>query len=259
VASGCADDGLDWQLGFTGSAQYALYLAFGDLLDDTKTDSRGFEGDNSEFGQNDLPRSNPKFCNVTLVGPEDNDTDSDSGMLFRRGTAGQVGNVIVTKFRDAGLELRDSATGVIACAEKDGAFSGELTGNLIVDGGVFYDNGTAAATPATEHAKSGDAGTGSQPALCSSGDFMAALDNVTPNGANPCNPGLESAYPDPNDPTSLFLGKPSFSGECDVEPVDCTLISDAFEDAFFIGAFDPAAAAEADGWLSVPWNSFSKN
>ncbi len=257
VASGCADDGLDWQLGYTGTTQYALYVANGPLLDDGNTDSRGFEGDNSEFGNDDLPRSNPKFCNVTLVGPEDLDTDSDSGILFRRGTAGQVGNVIVTGFRDAGVELREDATGVVACAQRDGAFSGRVTGNLVIDGGVFYDNGTRATLGdpiATEHAKSGAAGEGRQPALCSTADWLDALDNVTENGTNPCNPGLEAAYPDPNDPSSLFAGAPTFTGDCDVEPVDCTLISDAFEDAPFIGAFDPAGPAT--GWLNSDWNSF---
>lgn len=251
VASGCADDGLDWQLGFTGSVQYAMYMAVGPLLDNGATDSRGFEGDNSEFGNNDLPRSNPKFCNITLVGPEDNDTDSDSGILFRRGTAGQVGNVIVTKFRDSGVELREAATGIVACGSDDGGatFNGSLTGNLVVDGGVFYDNGNA--PMGVEHAKNGGS---SQPALCTSEQWYAALDNVTPNGANDCNPGLETAYPDPNDPLDLFAGRPTFTGTCDVEPVDCTLISDAFEDAPYIGAFDPNGSAT--GWLSTPWNSF---
>jgi len=250
VASGCADDGFDWQLGFTGTAQFGLYVANGPLLD-TGTDSRGIEADNSEFGNNDLPRSNPKMCNLTLVGPEDNDTDSDSGILFRRGTAGQVGNVIVTKFRDAGLELRESATGIVACGSDDGGttFNGDLTGNLIVDGGIFFDNGTA--PMGVEHAKDGGS---AQPALCSSAQYYDALENVTPNGSNPCNPGLENSYTDPNDANSLFLGRPTFTGTCNVTPVDCTKISDAFVDAPYIGAFDPAGTAT--GWLSTPWNGF---
>jgi len=251
VASGCADDGFDWQLGFTGTMQFGLYMAQGPLLD-TGVDSRGIEADNSEFGNNDLPRSNPKMCNVTLVGPEDNAPDSDSGILLRRGTAGVVANVIVTKFRDAGLELRDNATGIVACGSDDGGatFNGKLTGNLVIDGGIFYDNGNA--PMGVEHAK--DGGT-SQPALCTSAQYYGALPNVTPNGANPCNPGLENSYPDTgNDPNALFIGRPTFTGTCNVTPVDCTKVSDAFVDARYIGAFDPNGTPT--GWLSTPWNSF---
>lgn len=250
VASGCADDGFDWQLGFTGTVQYGLYMAVGSLLDQGAVDSRGIEADNSEFGNNDLPRSNPKFCNMTLVGPQDDDGDSDAGILLRRGTAGQIGNVIVTKFRDAGAELRDNATGIVACGSSDGGatFDGTLTGNLVIDGGVFFDNGNAPL--GTEHAKNSGG-----PALCSSQAWYGALDNITPDLANPCDPGLADAYPDPNDPADLFAGRPTFTGTCDVTPIDCTLLSDAFEDAPYIGAFDPNGSAT--GWLGNPWNSFA--
>lgn len=251
VASGCADDGFDWQLGFTGTVQYGIYLGNGPLFDNGNTDSRGIEADNSEFGNNDLPRSNPSMCNLTLVG--DYDTDSDSGILFRRGTAGQVANVIVTRFQDAGAELRDNATGVVACNDAT-----TLSGNLLIQSGVFYNNGTdpdgAGPGLATEHAKTANA---SDPTLCSSVQWFNALNTaglVTPNLSNPVNPGFSDVYPVA---PALFEGRPTFTGTPPAA-TDCTGLSDAFESADYIGAIDPADA-QADGWLSAPWNSFATN
>src|SRR4029078_7775666 len=48
VAAACADDALDYQLGFTGSIQHAVYIQNGNQTD-TGADSRGVEADNSEL------------------------------------------------------------------------------------------------------------------------------------------------------------------------------------------------------------------
>lgn len=251
IASGCADDGFDWQLGYTGTHQFGIYLANGPLLD-TGTDSRGIEADNSEFGNNDLPRSDPRFCNMTLVGAPNN-SNSDSGILLRRGTAGRIANFIVTGFGDGGVELRDAATGVVACNEDK-----TLTGNLLLEGGVFFRNGGDGTNPdvsnplSSRHAKVGGS---SQPARCTTQEWYAAHGSrLTPDGSNPIDPGLSFVYPVGNDE---YEARPNFTGNLALlpQPVDCTRLSDAFVDAPYIGAINPADPSPK-GWATGNWVSY---
>lgn len=244
IASGCGDDGFDWQLGTTGTHQFGIYLANGPLLD-AGVDSRGIEADNSEFGNNDLPRSDPRFCNMTLVGAPDN-PNSDSGILLRRGTAARLANFIVTGFGDAGVELRDNATGVVACnADKS------LTGNLLMEGFVFFRNGGDGNNDpnVAEHAKAGGS---AQPAQCTTQEWYAAHGNrVTPDGSNPVDPGLAFDYPGPGEE---YAARPNFTGNLALLPnaVDCTRLSDAFVPAQYIGAIDPASPTP-EGWATGAW------
>jgi hypothetical protein len=154
VASGCGDDGLDMQLGYTGAVQYALQLQNGSLTDTTPSrDSRGIEADNSEFNNNALPRTNPVFCNITLVGARSQPVDnggSDSGVLLRRGMAGKFVNMIVTGYQDNGAELRDAATSVIALDNPTTLNSDEPV--LRLRNSIFFANGTFPGS-GTEHCK----------------------------------------------------------------------------------------------------------
>jgi hypothetical protein len=155
VAAACGDDAFDWQLGFTGSLQYGLYLQSGQQTD-TGGESRGVEADNSEFDQDGTPISNPELCNLTLVGGANQpgaNSGSDSGILLRRGTYGQIANALVTAFADSGVELRDVSTTDGACVDGDADGSPEsLTGNLIVRHSILADCGSGG----TEMAKNGD-------------------------------------------------------------------------------------------------------
>lgn len=254
IASGCADDGFDWQLGYTGTHQFGIYVANGPLLD-TGVDSRGIEADNSEFGNNDLPRSDPRMCNMTLVGAPAN-PNSDSGILLRRGTAGRIGNLIVTGFGDGGVELRDATTGIVACNEDK-----TLTGNLQLDAGVFFRNGGDGSNPAADNplaARHAKVGGSAQPARCTSAEWYAAHGNrVTPDGSNPVNPGLSFTYPGAG---QKYAARPSFTGDLTKlpTPIDCTRLSDAFVPAPYIGAIDPASPT-AEGWASGNWVSYDTN
>jgi hypothetical protein len=163
VASSCADDGLDYQLGFTGSVQYAFLFQNGSGTDAGSRDDRCIEADNSEFDNSALPFSDPDFCNVTCIGaknagPEFTDNGgSDSGLMLRRGTRGQFANLITTGFQDSGLELRDVKTSTEACVDADAnGIPESLTGKLIVRNSVFFDNGTSCSTAGGEQAKNGD-------------------------------------------------------------------------------------------------------
>jgi hypothetical protein len=90
VSSGCRDDLFDWQLGYTGSVQFGLGIQNATIS--TGSGRNGFEGDNNSGGQDFLPRSNPNFCNMTVIGSkgQGDTTAGRSGALLRLGTAGVI-------------------------------------------------------------------------------------------------------------------------------------------------------------------------
>jgi hypothetical protein len=283
VASNCGDDGLDYQLGFTGSVQYAVMFQNGQVTD-TGADSRGIEGDNSEFGHNDQPRSNPKMCNVTLVGGKDGDgqvdnNGSDSGMVIRRGSSGQFRNFIVTGFTDSGFEMRDSATATNAC----NAPGASLTGNLDVRSAVFYDNGAAGTCSIglnkcasdADCAGGGDVCNGEVPEQCqASGLVLGACD---PDGAGgksdscgfydlmtdvlPVDPTTEPADPGVSrTPPALLSGEVPQIQPTGTLPTasSCSDIDPSFEDSGYVGAIDPGASCTVTDcdWMTTPWLDF---
>ena len=159
IAAACGDDAFDYQLGFTGSVQYGLYIQNGTQTD-TGGDSRGVEADNSEFDNNATPNSDPDFCNVTLVGAQNQagaNNGSDAGLMLRRGTKGQFANMLVTAFADNCVELRDAATTQRGCVDANADGSPEsLTGDLVIRNSVLYGCGSVGGGP-YELAKNGDA------------------------------------------------------------------------------------------------------
>ena len=109
IVTGAGDDSIDWTDGWTGSIQYAIVIQ-------TRTGAgdRGIEGDNRNGDNDVLPRSNPVISNFTLIGGL-NDVGfgsgfGDTGMLLRRGTAGEYINGIITNWSDAAIDLDDQST-----------------------------------------------------------------------------------------------------------------------------------------------------
>ena len=295
VASACGDDALDWQLGYTGSVQYAIYLQNGQATDPTIRDSRGIEGDNSEFDNAATPRSDPDFCNISIIGGDDqvefaDNGGSDVGVLLRRGTRGQMANMIVTNFDDAGAELRDVSTTQQACvdANMDGVPE-SLTGDLVIRNSVFFDNGSGG----TEHAKDND-GTldttsGADLNACAASncrcdsetwfDRLVASFNVeNPVGSNAVNPGVNDEYPAldvsdcTGDGTPYTCCSGAGAGSCrllpdlrpgaiaDPMPFACKTINPLFDNAAYIGGINPSGTCTdtsvACDWLSKPWLEF---
>jgi hypothetical protein len=283
VASGCADDAIDTQLGYTGSLQYALYLQNG-LLTDVGRDSRGIESDNSEFNPDDLPRDNPINCNLTLLGANKQagaNDGSDSGVLIRRGGDYQLGNSIVQAFNDSGVELRDLTTTTEACSNPT-----TLTGRVALYRNVVYDNGSST-TPdaATEQPKDND-GTLDTTAGCDTGACALAgcpcdselwwsllqaapYSNVNPCGSNAVKTGISENFPALDNTgctgpqTPLLCCSGAGTGTCralmDARPVpvgtfptpfNCKTLSPVLDDnttANYIGAINPAAACTTTG------------
>lgn len=293
LASACADDGFDWQLGFTGSVQYGVFVQNGQYTDVGARDSRGIEADNSEFDNNAVPISDPDFCNMTLVGARGqsefpDNGGSDVGVLLRRGTMGQMANMIVTGFQDAGLELRDTSTTNRACVDANADKIPEsLTGNLIVRNSVFFANGTFPGA-GTEHAKDND-GTldttaGADLDACAAANcncdsetyydqLVNNFDVVNANGSNAVDPGVSSEYPVIDNTGCTGSATPytcctgAGTGFCraipDVRPTGgglpapyaCKSLNPLFDNVAYIGGVRPSASCGPTGcdWITKPW------
>jgi hypothetical protein len=104
VATMTRDDGLDWQMGFRGSVQFAVVQA------DTVQGDRGIEADNNEFDFDAPCRSMPYMANLTLVGTGATGPGSrDEGIELRRGTDAWIFNSIVQGW-DNGIRTSDEAS-----------------------------------------------------------------------------------------------------------------------------------------------------
>jgi hypothetical protein len=133
----CADDYVDYQLGFRGKVQFGVFYQNQDAAG-----NRGIEGDNSEFNNAAEPSSNPTLANLTFIGSGGQGFDEGvvDGLYFRRGMRGSINNVAVTRFVGNGLKLNDDNT--IAQAN---------AGNIKVNGLLLWNNnlgGTPANTVA---------------------------------------------------------------------------------------------------------------
>lgn len=99
VISGADDDGLDWDLGWSGDVQFLVIHMF-----DGRGDN-GFESDGHSTSQVGNPPSAPTIYNATMVGSTGN-----RGMLLREGTQGELGNFVVTGFGVEPLDIGDTLT-----------------------------------------------------------------------------------------------------------------------------------------------------
>ena len=106
VISDSDDDGLDWDLGWVGKAQFVIVKQ-----KDGRGD-KGFEADNHPNAFDNLPRSAPEIWNATLVGGNGLlASKKQGGMHLRRGTAGKISNVIVLGFNQFAIDI-DGANSV---------------------------------------------------------------------------------------------------------------------------------------------------
>lgn len=109
IATGISDDSFDFSTGWQGRGQFWI------AQQDPNDADAGWEVDNNEDDYNATPRVNPRVYNVTLVGKGPNGTggtagESTNGILYRRGAAGDIANVIVTGFGTAGLDIDNDET-----------------------------------------------------------------------------------------------------------------------------------------------------
>lgn len=130
VLNGIRDDSLDWTFGWTGRVQFLVAQQRGDDAD------MGIEADNNDINNNLEPRSNPTIYNMTLVGDPTTTfgTESNVGMVLRRGTATTIRNTVVVGFKSWGIDINGSASAAQAQA-----------GALSVRHSIFFGNGSVRA------------------------------------------------------------------------------------------------------------------
>jgi len=127
ISTGAGDDNIDWTDGWTGKLQFAVVRS----TNPTSEDPRGIEADNLNNANAATPFSEPKISNVTLVGNPGN----QQGVLLRRGTKGNLVNMIVVDF-PKGLDIDNTQT-------FDNYTAGDLVlESWLLDNTVNFDNDT---------------------------------------------------------------------------------------------------------------------
>lgn len=102
IVTQTGDDGLDWDQGWVGDAQFIVIQQAPGVGD------KGIEADGLEGNETATPRSNPRVYNLTIVG---GGQMGQEGMRLRRGTFGTVANAIVSNFGMGDcIELETSET-----------------------------------------------------------------------------------------------------------------------------------------------------
>ena len=235
VCDGAADDTFDYQLGTTAKVQFAFGQQTPLSLD--AAGSNGWEGDNNENGFDFTPRSNPYFCNVTMIGCKGqggNCNVDSSGALLRRGTAGQFWKSIVTGMGSRGMQLRDASTAAVACNAGP-----TLTGNLLFVDSMFWDNGSNGTTQCANHSSTNSG------ANCNSCQLFDLWKGQSIGPVVESDPGLSNAS---------FPANPVPNGNASSSAVDCKTLDSFFDSTSYRGAFAPGGT----NWLSG-WTNFATN
>ncbi len=103
IVSGAGDDGLDWDMGWTGRVQFFVAQQHDDDGDNA------IEADNDKDNPDGLPMSQPLIYNITLVGAN-NPRQAHRGMTLRRGTGGVIRNLIMTGFPVEAIDFQGAHT-----------------------------------------------------------------------------------------------------------------------------------------------------
>lgn len=119
------DDGLDWDFGWVGKAQFVI-------VQQSAFSNQGFEADNNVNANDATPRSMPTIYNATLVGSDrapGGANQKQVGMHLRRGTGAQIYNAIITSFADFPIDVDGAST------------VSQTPASLFVKNSIFFDNG----------------------------------------------------------------------------------------------------------------------
>jgi hypothetical protein len=123
VGTDGTDDGIDSQLGSRVRVQFAVIRTSPEFAPSgTQNGERGIEADNNEFNFNQTQcsgRSTMQVANVTLIGDKRAGAaypGSTQGAEWRRGTAYDMRNSIVTNYKSAAVRVSDDATWAAHCA-----------------------------------------------------------------------------------------------------------------------------------------------
>lgn len=147
IASQADDDGLDWDFGWSGRGQFIVIQA---PPMSGESDPRGIEADNNATNNDATPRSAPTLSNLTLVGAAGAEPYTQPAIVLRRGTAGNLFNVLVMDYKQGALDVIDNATAAQALATPP---------SLVFANSLFFRNGADGMTHATDLSSSAAEGT----------------------------------------------------------------------------------------------------
>jgi hypothetical protein len=137
-----ADDMFDYDLGWNGKAQFLFGMQADSAT--TPTADNGIEGDGDDNKSNALPRSHPKFYNITLVGNYTRTSVGDNsghvGMKLKELTEGEFYNSIVSNF-GRGVDFIKSFSAPRTFESYANWASGNATsGSLVLNCNSFLNN-----------------------------------------------------------------------------------------------------------------------
>ena len=217
-----ADDGLDWDLGWTGGAQFVI------VQQDAEGDN-AIEADNLKRDHRASPRSAPTLYNLTLLGSREADA-GQRGMTLRRGTGGTLRNLLLAGFPLEAIDIRDPATAALA-----------RDGGLDLDHALIHDIGPGGRRFAEPEAGDGDDDGGF--------DELAWLARPGAAVRLGIDPGLPEAAFDPAAPAFAPAGDSPATQNAE-RPPQGELWD---EGATYLGAVRPGATRTwLDGWTAYP-------
>lgn len=137
LVTGPDDDGLDWDLGWRGRAQFVIVQMYPHIGDSA------IEADNLAADHDARPRSAPQIANATLLA-ERASRRSHRAMTLRHGSAGDVRNFLISGFNDETIDLRDEAAAkLLASRELQFAAIGVHDSGPVVDAPFPDEQGDA--------------------------------------------------------------------------------------------------------------------
>lgn len=217
LATGISDDSFDYSTGWQGKGQFWI------AQQDPNDADNGFEVDGNEDNFDNAPFTEPMLYNITLIGKGPNGTggtsgESTAGMLHRRGTGGQLNNIIVMGF-ERGLDIDNAET-----VNRIG------TGNFALQNSIIFSN---AANFDTD----------------SDGIDEAAIFNTAGWNNRSVDPGLADPFNRTAPDFRPSSGSAATTGAASVPTGDSF-----FSTVDFVGAVGPGADEWYKGWTRLTGN-----
>jgi len=228
VVTRAQDDSLDWDLGWTGAAQFLA------IQQDAGGDN-GIEGSSNADEPDSEPRTSPTLWNMTLVGADV--TASQRAMTLKEGTAGSINNTIMLGHPIEAVDILDADTAAQLMA-----------GNLAFENVLLYDIGVGGmnyfpddeAVDADEEPDELNERTFFEQQLADRPESLTL--GVNPGLVGPNNVAQPGWVPQGNE--VIDAGR-----RPDERPFD------GFDEAAeYVGAFEPGVMPWTEGWTAYPAN-----
>ena len=219
-----ADDGLDFDFGYSGSIQYAALIKR--AVNDESDANFLTESDNNIPAAADTarPLTNPLVYNVTAVRVAS--SVGQYGGVIRRNSAGRFRNVIVTGSRLAPLTLRDNST-----------FANVAAGELVFDHSIL-------------HGSFEDAAFGSSDQPANTRNFL--FTTMTRNRNTDPMLGIGT-------PSLVRTYMPDLMPREDSPALDATFVANPPDNGFLEAVDFQGAVGPGHDWVLSGWANFSDN